>query len=291
MNGTILDDIEDTGALADSVEAELLALRGSHGILTVQKFQTTNALRRVCGGGDLLDAFLMFEREIHRYTRYGSREEAAAAISIAAKAETVLDRMEHVVGALPQDGRIRDQRTGRRWSDEGIRIIARDLTHLAEVQGRLGTELLTLELGGTLEGGLRLDIYQLTTKTLADTAPLVRIWRYRDDELEEATSQIEFDFEQISLTPVASDKHKLNHYTLKLHLPDDILTVDIDPDDPVYSISIEGRDAPMRTVTFSDQSMLGPMLRTRFTIYRTIGSIEVVRTSHDQAQAIGSLAQ
>lgn len=277
MNGTILDDIEDTGELADSVEAELLALRGSHGVLTVQKFQTANALRRVCGGNDLLDAFMMFEREMHRYVRHGSREEAAAAISITAKAETVLDRMEHVVGALTQDGRIRDQRTGRRWSDEGIRIIARDLAHLAEVQGRLGTELLTLELSGALECGLRLDIYQLTTKDLVDTAPLVRVWRYRDDDPEEATNQVEFDLGQISVTPVANEKHKMTHYALKLHLPDDVLTIDVDPDDPVYSISIEGRDAPMRTVTFSDKSLLGPMLSTRFTIYRTIGSIELIR--------------
>lgn len=190
--------------------------------------------------------------------------------------------MEHVVGALPQDGRIRDQRTGRRWSDEGIRVISRDLVHLAEIQGRLGTELLTLELSGTIEDGLRLDIYQLTTKTLADTAPLVRVWRYRDDEPEEATNQVEFDLEQISVTPpVASAKHKMKHYTLKLQLPDDVLTMDVDPDDPVYSISIEGRDAPMRTVTFSDKSLLGPMLSTRFTIYRTIGSIELVRADHD----------
>lgn len=281
MNGTILDDIEDTGALADSVEAELLALRGSHGVLTVQKFQTANALRRVCGGNDLLDAFMMFEREMHRYVMHGSREEAAAAISITAKAETVLDRMEHVVGALTQDGRIRDQRTGRRWSDEGIRIIARDLAHLAEVQGRLGTELLTLELSGALECGLRLDIYQLTTKDLVDTAPLVRVWRYRDDDPEEATNQVEFDLDQISVTPVANEKHKMTHYALKLHLPDDVLTIDVDPDDPVYSISIEGRDAPMRTVTFSDKSLLGPMLSARFTIYRTIGSIELIRTDPD----------
>jgi len=115
---------------------------------------------------------------------------------------------------------------------------------------------------GELDDDLRLDICRLTTKTLAGTAPLVRVWRYRDDEPEVAVSEVEFDLGQITVTPVASANHKIQHYTMKLQLPDDVLMMDVEPDDPVYGVSIEGRDVPMRTVIFSDKSLLGPMLNT-----------------------------
>lgn len=277
MDGTLLDDIDAPDALADVVEKELLDLRGAFGVLTVQKFQSCPALRRVCGGGDLLDAFMMFERELRRYEKDGSRDERAAAISITAKAETVLDRMEHVVGALPQDGRIRDQRTGRRWSDSGIRIIAQDLVHLAEVQGRLGQELLTIEVSGDLESELRVDLFQMTTTNLDDTAPLVRIWRYVEDELEEATSEAVFDFERTPVQPTAGEKYQMKHYVLKLQMPNDLTSLDVESGEPVYSVSIEGRDSPMRTVTFVDKTASSNHFRLQHTNYRTISTVEITR--------------
>lgn len=271
----MLDDIEDSEELTAQVEKELLELRGAHGILTIQKFQRMTALRRVCGGNDLLDAFMMFEREMRRYIKEGSREENAAAISITAKAETVLDRLEHVVGALPQDGRIRDQRTGRRWSDDGIRTISRDMVHLAEVQGRLGQELVTIEVSGSVDDGLRADIYQMTSKALDDTAPLVRIWRYANGDPEDATSEVDFDFSTTPVNPVADEKYQMRHYVLKIELPADILTANVDPGDPVYSFSIEGRDAPMRTVTFASKFVC-PKIQISFTNDRTISSVEMI---------------
>ncbi|WP_460530437.1 hypothetical protein [Humibacter ginsengiterrae] len=279
MEGTLGSDIGGTDGLARVVEEELLDLRGAHGQLTVHKFSHYQALRRVCGGSDLLDAFLMFEREMRRYTEHGGREEAAAAISITAPADSALDRFEHVVGALPQDGRIRDQRTGRRWSDAGIHTIAGELTYLAEVQGRLGTELLTIEVNGTLADGLLVAIYQLTTKNLNERAPLVRLWRYTDSEegIEEVTGDLVLDLEDIPSSAAGNEQHTLKRHTLHLELPADLLSVPVSAGDPVYSISIEGRDAPMRTVTFDDESDLGESLRLRFTSYRTIASLEIVR--------------
>lgn len=278
VTGTLRDDIDDLVALTEAVTEELRELRAAHGVLTVQKFAQAEALRRVCGGGDLLDAFLMFEREMKRYQTTGNRDEAAAAISITAPADNVLDRLEHVVGALPQDGRIRDQRTGRRWSDDGIPIIARDLVHLAEVQGRLGTELLTLELSGTLDDGLRLDIYQLTTKNLDDTAPAVRVWRYTSGgDITEAVSEIGFALDEVPAIEAVNDEYRAKHHRMQIELPEGITRSEAEIGDPLYSISVESRDAPMRTVSFTDESQLAPTLNVRFTNYRTIASIEILR--------------
>lgn len=279
MDGTLAADVGNTEEVARAVEQELLDLRGANGQLNVQKFSHHGTLRRVCGGGDLLDAYLMFEREMRRYREHGGREEAAAAISITAPADSALDRFEHVVGALPQDGRIRDQRTGRRWSDAGIHTIAGELTYLAEVQGRLGTELLTIEITGNLESGLIVAIYQLTTKNLKERAPAVRVWRYTDsdDGIEEVEGEFTLDLDEVPGTAAGNDQHTLKKHTLQLELPADLLTANAEIGDPVYSISIEGRDAPMRTVTFDDESDLGNTLRLRFTNYRTIASVEIVR--------------
>jgi hypothetical protein len=47
--------------------------------------------------------------------------------------------------------------------------------------------------------------------------------------------------------------------------------------DALSSISFEGRSAPMRAVTFQDQSDLGDDLVLRFTTYRTLTTIEEVK--------------
>lgn len=203
MVGMLGTELSDRGALETAVHDELVALRGAHGRLTIQKFSHYEALRRVCGGGDLLDAFLMFERELKRYITQGNRYEAAAAISITADAEKVLDRLEYVVGHFEADGESRDQRTARRWSDEGLKTIATELVYLADVQGRLGGELLTIELAGTSEDGLSMVIWQLTTKHLPDRAPLVRFWQYRHDEVFEQDRSVMYDLDQVE-APEAS---------------------------------------------------------------------------------------
>ncbi len=162
----------DRGALETAVHEELVALRGAYGRLTIQKFNHYETLRRVCGGGDLFEAFMMFEREMRRYIAYGNHDETAAAISIMADADKVLDRLEEVAGHFEGQGQSKDQRTARRWSDAGLKTIAAELVYLADVQGRLGGELLSIELGGTAEDSLSLVLWQLTAKRLPHRAPL-----------------------------------------------------------------------------------------------------------------------
>jgi hypothetical protein len=279
MVGTIVSEFGDTEELITSVHQELMALRGAHGRLTVEKFSQYPALLLVCGGGDLLEAFLMFEREMRRYVAEGNRNEAAAAISITAPAETVLDRLEYVVTELEEDGEFRDQRTGRRWSDRGLTTIATEMVHVAEVRGRLGSELLTIEISSTREAGLHLTISQLTNKNLDERAPLVRLWKHQGDDLVEQPDSLTLDFDHYKAPEVANDTYRLKRYHIIAELPDDLEEADVDNGDAIYSISLEGRDAPMRTVTFLDQSDLGDELMLRFTTYRTIATVEVVTRS------------
>lgn len=171
MGDAVGDDPEERDELVRHAHEELAGLRGAAGKLTIQKFAQYDTLRRLCGSGDLLDAYLMFEREMARYRTTAGRDEAAAAISITAPADTVLDRLEHVVSALPQDGRLRDQRTARRWSDAGLATIANELVYLAEVRGRLGQEILNIEVTGDTERGLLLAIDQMSTANLPVRAP------------------------------------------------------------------------------------------------------------------------
>jgi hypothetical protein len=279
MGGTVDADLDDRDALTRSVHEELVALRGAHGRLTVQKFSQYPALRRVCGGGDLLDAYLSFERELRRYTATGSRNEAAAAISISAPAETVLDRLEYVVGHFEAEGSVRDQRSGRRWSDQGLKTIATDLVHMADIRGHLGVELLTIEIAGTRQAGLHLVISHLTTKTIVERAPLVRFWKHENDDVVEQSEGLTFDLDRIDAPEATNDTYRLKRYHILAELPADLGMAAIDAGDALYSISIEGRDSPMRTVSFLDQSQLGADLTLRFTTYRTIATVEVIKGS------------
>lgn len=277
MVGTIVSEFGDTEELIASVHEELVALRGAHGRLTVEKFSQYPALLLVCGGGDLLEAFLMFEREMRRYVTEGNRNEAAAAISITAPADTVLARLEYVVTDLDKDGDFRDQRTGRRWSDRGLKTIATEMVHVAEVRGRLGSELLTIEITGNRADGLHLTISQLTNKQLDERAPVVRVWKHQGGDIVEQTEGLTLDFDDYKAPEVSNDTYRLKRYHIIAELPHDLEEADVDMGDAVYSISLEGRDAPMRTVTFVDHSDLGDALGLQFTTYRTLATVEIVK--------------
>lgn len=277
MVGTIVSEFGDSDELIKSVHKELLALRAGHGRLTVEKFSEYPALQLVCGGGDLLEAFLMFEREMRRYIAEGNRNEAAAAISITAPADTVLDRLEYVVTDLDKDGEFRDQRTGRRWSDRGLKTIATEMVHVGEVRGRLGSELLTIEITGNRKDGLHLTISQLTNKQLDERAPLVRFWKHQGDDLVEQSDGLTLDFDEYKAPEVSNDVYRLKRYHIIAEIPEGIDEEDVDIGDALYSISLEGRDAPMRTVTFVDQSYIGEELGLQFTTYRTLATLEIVK--------------
>ena len=262
------DAAEQRVALERQVLSELLALRKAYGRLTVQKFSAFITLRQVCGGDDLLDGFLMFQRELTRYQHSG-RNEAAAALSLSAPADTVLDRLQLTAEALsPQDWR--DQRTARRWSDAGMPMIARDLVYFAQVAGRLGTETLSIQLGG--QGTeLAVVIDQMTTVGLPTKAPLIQVWHYPSSD---DPRDVALNMERAVSAQATQGDLSMRRYRLALELP---AIGPVEPDDAVLAVTITGQDAPMRTVFYQDHSQLPRGLHTRMSTYRTIVMVEVVR--------------
>lgn len=275
------DEAAAQAALEGRVLGELLALRKATGVLTVQKFGRFEALRLVCGGGDLLDAYLMFQRELERY-RHAGRNEAAAALSISSPADSVLDRLQLTAEALSPGDEWRDQRTARRWSDAGMPVIARDLVYFARVSGRLGGETLSVTLGGDAEAGLTVVVDQVASTTLPVRPPLVQVWHYPGGE---EPRQVEVDLDRYGSATVRHPDRTMRRYRLLLDLPaippDDGGTADDDV--PLLTVSVTGRDAPMRTVFFEDRSRLPPGCHARLACYRSIVTVDVVRDGGDDA--------
>lgn len=257
---------------------ELQALRSAHGTLTVQKFSAFPTLIRVCGGGDLLDAYLTFERELRRFVATGNRNEVAAALSIWADQDSVTARFEEVIGHFEDlDGKDRNQRSARRWSNAGLPTIAVDLAHTADIRGHLGVEMLTIEVTGT-RTALALTVSHIMTRRMPEQAPLVEFWKYEDGEPVERTEGLTVNLAQVDAPEASNETYRLKRYTIVAELPDDLGEDEVDPGDPLYSISFENGDAPMRTVAFADESELGAGLTLRFTTYRTIATVEVIRS-------------
>jgi hypothetical protein len=278
MVGSRETDFGDKEQLTTVVHEELIALRGAHGKLTLEKFSTYPALRLVCGGGDVLNAFHRFERELQRYIRQGNRNEVAAALSITAPAETVLDRLEHVVSHFDEDGPSRDQRTARRWSDQGMHTIATELVHLQDVQQRLGSELIEIALSGTGEEGISMVMWQLTTRHREERAPLVRLWRSQPDDGNAQDAATTYDLDQVACDEASKGQFRLRRYEFTVDIPKDLSLATVKPGAVVCRITIEGRDAPLRAVSFQDESDLGEALSIRFTAYLTDATIEVVKS-------------
>lgn len=277
MVGTTTSGLGDTEKLVEAVLEELLALRGAHGKLTVEKFSRYPNLRQVCGDSDELVAFLMFERELERYVRKGNRNEVAAALSISAPWETVLRRLEAVLDHLEPDGDGRDQRTARRWSDQGMRVLATELVHLADVQIRLGSELTTIELSGEYEDGVSMEIYQLTTRHTEERAPLVHIWHYLPEDAAEQNNTIDYDLDQVDTPEGNKGPFRLRLFAFKLDKLKGLDKAPVNAGEVVYRFSIAGRDAPLRAVSFQDESNLDEFFTVRFTAYLTDATIEVAK--------------
>jgi hypothetical protein len=221
---------------------------------------------------------MVFAREMQRYITYGNRFEAAAALSITAEADKVTDRLVEVIAHFEGDELSKDQRTARRWGDEGLKTIAAELVYLADVQGRLGGELLTVELGGSAADGLSLVLWHLTAKHLPARAPLVRFWQYRHDDGFEQDRSVLYDLDHVAAPEEESAVYRLRRYNFRIDLPQNLTAAVVNMGEAVYRISIEDRDAPMRTVSFLDDSTFGEGLAVRFTTYRTHASIEVIKT-------------
>lgn len=228
MVGTAETDFGDKEQLTTVVYEELIALRGAHGTLTVEKFSTYPALHFVCGGGDVLDAFLVFQRQLQRYIRHGNRHQVAAAISITADADKVIDRhLEAIAHFELPSGQERSERTARRWSDHGMHSIATELVHLGDVQQRLGSELIEITLSGTWKDGLLLMIWQLTTRHREERAPLVRLWHAPIDDEDDRSTTTTYDLDQAAFREGSKGPFRLRLYEFPLDIPRNLRLVSV----------------------------------------------------------------
>ncbi|CAN0455701.1 unnamed protein product [Phaeothamnion confervicola] len=156
--------------------------------------------------------------------------------------------------------------------------IAADLAHMADIRGHLGVEMLTIAIAGT-RAALTLTIDHFMTRTIAEQAPLIRFWTYEQAKPVEQSTGLTVDLAHVVAPEAANERYRLKRYTIVAELPDDLGEASVDAGDPLYSISFENGDAPMRTVAFIDESVLGETLTLRFTTYRTIATIEVVKAT------------
>jgi len=274
----------DTDALTAAVYKELRALRGAHGRLTPEKFSRYPVLHHVCGGRNVLDAFNVFTRHLERTIRQGDQYAVAAALSLTADQDTVMARFEDALGHFEDlNGQERNERTARRWSDRGMRTIATDLVHLGDVQLRLGSELIEIELSGSREAGIAMVLWQLTTRHREERAPLVRLgWVHatkRDGhhDHDEPDPSTLYDLDHVPCDEAAKGPFRLRRYEFPLDIPEKRSSAAAKAGDAVYRITIEGRDAPLRAVSFQDDSDLARAYSVKFTAYLTDATIEVVK--------------
>lgn len=154
--------------------------------------------------------------------------------------------------------------------------IAADLAHMADIRGHLGVEMLTIAITGSRRA-LTLTLDHFMTRRLVEQAPLVRFWRYEAGDPVEQSAGLTVDLAHVVAPEAANETYRLKRYTIVSELPEDLGEGEVDPGEPLYSISVENGDAPMRTVAFIDDSDLGDGLTTKFTTYRTIATVEIVK--------------
>jgi hypothetical protein len=157
----------------EDVLADLLQLRKGLGKFTVHKLVGRDALIQLCGDGDIMDAYIGLKRDLERCTR-SNKHEAAAAWSILAEHETVMDRLVATAELLADDGSdAKDQRSARTWSDRGMPGLARDLVEFAEIRGNLGQNMIGITLVRGRRGEPMLQMVQVVSAHLNIQAPVV----------------------------------------------------------------------------------------------------------------------
>ncbi|GAA1760227.1 hypothetical protein [Nostocoides vanveenii] len=279
VDGVASSSTEATGdpELRGRVLGELLALRRAKGLLTPQKLAKYPALVDVMGAGDLLDAFFALRRELRRYVERANRNEAAAALSILAREERVLDRLQVVADKL-SEGEARDQRTARRWSNLGMPALADDLTYLAEIQGWLGRELLGIRLDYSPEAGLMVAIEQMVLATLPSCRPELSLW-VMDSEGD--PQQLKVDLNAHPATEAVQGEYRMTTQWMCL-TPDLLANVTVRHG---LTLAVTGRDAPMRVLSFAGPMPEVPGCKIAVSVHRARVAVEIAWSTSRSARA------
>ena len=253
----------------EDVLADLLQLRKGLGKLTVHKLVGREALIQLCGDGDIMDAYIGLKRDLERCTR-SNKHEAAAAWSILADHETVMDRLVATAELLAVDGKdAKDQRSARTWSDRGMPGLARDLIEFAEMRGNLGQDLVGVGILGSEVDGLSIRIVQVTSLQLRRRAPLVSVTRLREADLNSSES---FDLEAIEPeSHEVDDTHDTRLHTVRLAIEPDRYLIR----GPLVSIEVSTRHTRTPTYFFEDHTTFGRSVQLTLSTSRTLASVSV----------------
>lgn len=263
------DELRDRAALTQRVKDELVEIRSAKGRLTPQKLASYHALVHILGADDLLDAFMAFRRELRLYAESANRNEAAAALSILVDRDNVLDRLQETATRLSPDD-LHDQRSARRWSDAGIPVLARDLVYMAEVQGRLGREMLSIGVDLDNDGNLVVTVQQLLQADVRARAPELSLWAM---DAHGDPHELAIDLERFPASEASRGDYRMR--TQRVAISVDLLDR-VTPDQGL-TLAVTGRDAPMRAISFEPATTSIPGLQIAFSAYRTRAAVEVTR--------------
>lgn len=256
--------------LTARVLADLRKIRSAKGKLTPQKLSRFPALLQVMGADDLLDAFMAFRRELRRYIATANRDEAAAALSIYADYELVLDRLQETANQYSAGDDLKDQRTARHWSDRGMPQVAEDLVYMAHIKGRLGRELLELSIQGHDGGGIMITIEQMVQAALDVQAPSITLWAMNaNGDPQERT----IDLRHHSAVETVGEEYRSIEQRVVL-APELLERITRDHG---LTLAVTGRDAPMRTISFTNSWQPPAGLKIAMSAYRTRATVEITR--------------
>jgi hypothetical protein len=110
---------------------------------------------------------------------------------------------------------------------------------------------------------------------------IVGLMHYQDEGVGERDTTTTCDLDHVESLEGTKGPCRLRLYSFKLKIPRNLPLASVKAGDTVYRISIEGRDAPLRSVSFQEESDLGVVFSIRFMAHLTDATVEVMKRSHD----------
>lgn len=107
-----------------------------------------------------------------------------------------------------------------------------------------------------------------------ERAPLVRIWRHRPDGTSEHDSTIENDLEELKSAEESKGPFRLRYHAFRLDTLKNLDQAPVSAGEPMYRLSIDGRDSPLRAFSFQDESNLSDYFVVRHTTHLPDASME-----------------
>lgn len=252
----------------EDVVNDLLQLRKGLGKLTVHKLVGREALIQLCGDGDIMDAYIGLKRDLERCTR-SNKHEAAAAWSILADHETVMDRLVATAELLAVDGKdAKDQRSARAWSDRGMPGIARDLVEFAEMRGNLGQDLIGIAVLVAKADTIAIQVVQVASVQLKRRAPHVLIGSADERSPEQ---MVAVDLE--ATTPIArnlDEEYETRSYLIELESLTDVSRSDAS----MAFVEIAARFSPIPQF-FLENNLPRRTFRVEFAVSRTTVTVKI----------------